>query len=170
MVSESARMNSATEARFRVQAPNSAPRTSKVIALDAAGDAVVRRLAQSHWECAAFLTFEDVEARDSGGSPTVSQSALRDLAGRLTSVSDEVDTADLVVLVAGPGGHAHAASLVGEACSRRHVMTTGFVVGAGSAPESALSKTLAQVRPWSLMVVIADSDEYIDDMMTALRA
>jgi hypothetical protein len=30
--------------------------------------------------------------------------------------------------------------------------------------------TLAQLRPWSLMVVIAESDDYIDDMLTALRA
>ena len=169
MVSESARMNSAAEARFRVTAPDSAPRATKVIALDAAGDAVVRRLARSRWQCASFLTFERLEADDPGGSPA-QQNALHDLAGRPTTVPDAVDSADLVVLVAGPGGHAHAASLVGEACSRRRVMTMGFVVGAGSAPDSALSKTLAQVRPWSLMVVVADSDEYIDDMMTALRA
>ena len=49
-------------------------------------------------------------------------------------------------------------------------MITGFIVGAASTSEDALSKTLAQVRPWSLMVVIADGDEYIDDMLTALRA
>ena len=78
--------------------------------------------------------------------------------------------ADLVVLVAGPGGHAHAAAGIGQACGHFRVMTTGFIVGAASASEDALSKTLAQVRPWSLMVVIADGDEYIDDMLTALRA
>jgi hypothetical protein len=49
-------------------------------------------------------------------------------------------------------------------------MTTGFIVGATAASEGALSKTLAQVRPWSLMVVIANTDEYIDDMLAALRA
>ena len=49
-------------------------------------------------------------------------------------------------------------------------MTAGFVVGGDDANTSALSKTLAQVRPWSLMVVIARSDDYIDAMMTALRA
>ena len=38
-----------------------------------------------------------------------------------------------------------------------------------SASGSALSETLAQVRPWSLMVVMANSDDYIDDMLTALR-
>src|SRR5437867_1498856 len=98
MVSESARMNSATEARFRVTAPDSAPRATKVIALDAAGDAVVRRLAQSRWQRATFLTFERLEADDPDGSPA-QQSALHDLAGRRTTVPDAVDSADLVVLV-----------------------------------------------------------------------
>jgi hypothetical protein len=32
-----------------------------------------------------------------------------------------------------------------------------------------LARTLARVRPWSLMVVIAGSDDYVMDMMTALR-
>jgi hypothetical protein len=49
-------------------------------------------------------------------------------------------------------------------------MTTACVVGGGAAPESDLSRTLAQLRPWSLMVVMAKDDEYIHDMMTALRA
>ena len=154
MLSESARIK---EARFRVQAPNSLPRAITVVALDAAGEAVVRRLADSNWTHATFLT-------------ALSADTACDLAGRTRSIRDEVDAADLVVLVAGPGGRAHAASTVGQACSIRCVMTTGCVVGAGSAPEGDLSRTLAQLRPWSLMVVIAKDDEYIDAMMTALRA
>ena len=154
MLSESARIK---EARFRVQAPNSLPRAITVVALDAAGEVVVRRLADSNWTHATFLT-------------ALSADTACDLAGRTRSIRDEVDAADLVVLVAGPGGLAHAASTVGQACSIRRVMTTGCVVGAGSAPEGDLSRTLAQLRPWSLMVVIAKDVEYIDAMMTALRA
>jgi hypothetical protein len=163
------RMSSAAEARFRVQAPNSTPRAIKVIALDAAGEAVVRRLAGTGWKHATFFT---AASRGNRGdlAPASADDALNDLAGHISSVAHEVDNADLVVLVAAPGGHAQAASLIGQACSLRRVMTTAFIVGVASASEMALSKTLAQVRPWSLMVVIADGDDYIDDMMTALRA
>ena len=56
------------------------------------------------------------------------------------------------------------------ACSDRRVTTTAFLVGASTAPPPELSKTLAQLRPWSLMVVISEHDEYIGDMMAALRA
>jgi hypothetical protein len=157
MLTESARMSSAAEARFRVQAPNSLPRTVKVVALDCTAEDVVRRLAAAEWEGATFLTAAGAHR-------------LADLAGQPLSITDEVETADLVVLVAAPGGQANAAAAIGDACSRRRVMTTGFVVGAASASDEALSKTLAQVRPWSLMVVIANSDDYIDDMMVALRA
>jgi len=172
MLSESARMRSAAEARFRVQAPNSTPRAIKVIALDVTGEAVVRRLAGTAWNHATFFTAASRgKPGDAGNSsPASPDDGLADLAGRGRSVTDEVENADLVVLVAGPGGHAQAASLVGQACSRRRVMTTGFVVGVTSASEDALSKTLAQLRPWSLMVVIANADDYIDDMMAALRA
>jgi hypothetical protein len=162
MLSESARMSSAGEARYRVQAPNSTPRATKVVALDAASEALVRRLARGTWEDATFFTA--VSPGEAGDG------ALRDLAGHVRSVTAEVDEADLVILIAGPGGHAQAVSPIGQACSLRRVMTTGFVIGITSASESELSKTLAQLRPWSLMVVIASSDDYIDDVMTALRA
>jgi len=157
-VSESARATSAAEARFRVQVPNSRPRAIKVVALDRAGEAAVRRLAGADWHHAAL--FASV-------SPDGTLTAVD---GGTRSVADEVNGADLVVFVAGPGGHAHATRVVGEACSRRRVTTTGFLVGAASAPEPEISKTLAQIRPWSLMVVISRSDDYIADMMTALRA
>src|SRR5438876_2695036 len=156
--SESARMNSAAEARFRVQAPNSLPRAIKVIALDAPGEDVARRLAAGGWRHATFLIAASGDDR------------LIDVEGQPRRMADEIDTADLVVLIAGPGGHARAASAIGAACSLRRVMTTGFVVGATSAADTEMSKTLAQLRPWSLMVVIAASADYIDDMMTALRA
>jgi hypothetical protein len=150
-------MTTAAEARFRVQAPNSRPRAIAAIALDAAGQAVVERLADGAWQHATFFT-------------ALSPDAFRDLAGRARSLAEEVAAADLVVLVAGPGGHADAAPIIGAACSRRRVMTTGFLVGATAAAEREVSRTLAQLRPWSLMVVIANSDDYIDDMLTALRA
>jgi hypothetical protein len=157
MQTESARMSSAAEARFRVQAPNSTPRVIKVIALDAAAEVAVRRLANADYRHATFFTAKSPD------------DALSDLAGGHRGIEEEIGRADLVVLIAAPGGRANAAPIIGEACSRRRVMTSAVVNGT-AASERDLSKTLAQLRPWSLMVVIAGSDEYLDDMMTALRA
>jgi hypothetical protein len=148
MLSESARMSSAAEARFRVQAPNSKPRTVKIVALDTASEETVRRLAVASWNQASFYT-----------APAFTQ-----------DLQAAVADADLVVMVAGPGGHCAVAAEIGAACSERRVMTTALIVGAASTPDDELAKTLVQLRPWSLMVVIANADDYIQDMLTALRA
>ncbi len=168
MLSESARMSSAAEARFRIDAPNSRPRTIKVIALDQPSEGVVKTLAQRQWNSATFFT-----AKAFGDVPRKGESFsgwLSDLAGRTKNLVEEVNGADLVVMVAKAGENAQAASIVGEACSLKRVMTTALVLGGSDISDEALSKTLAQLRPWSLMLVIASAEEYIADMLTALRA
>lgn len=157
MVSESARMNSSAEARFRLNAPNSRPRAVTIVALDAAGRHAAAQLAPAHPH-AQFLT-----AVANGRS-------LADLEGRPQDLGETVRRTDLIVFIAGPGGDAHAAPVIGAACSDRRVMTTALIVGSRHATDADIARTLALVRPWSLMVVIADSVDYIDDMLSALRA
>jgi hypothetical protein len=139
-------MNSVTEARYRIPGATLAPRAVVVIALDAASEPVVARLARSSWNEARFL------------------------AASTANLLNDIETADLVVMVATPGADIPAVPAIGVACSARRVMTTAIVTGAESASEQALSKTLAQLRPWSLMVVVADAEEYIEGVLTALRA
>jgi len=161
MVSESARMSSAAEARFRVQAANSKPRAITVVALDGPSESVVRRLAGASWSRAAFFTASTGKPVDRG---------LTDLAGRTTDVMTEVEAADLVVMIAAPSGPVPGASVIDQACNVKRVMTTGLIIGAASASDEALSNTLVQLRPWSQMLVIAHADDYVDDLLTALRA
>jgi hypothetical protein len=98
------------------------------------------------------------------------QGWLSDLAGRTKDLVDEVDHADLVVMVATAGEDAAAATLIGEACSLKRVNTTGLILGGRAATDEMLSKTLSRLRPWSLMLVIASGEDYIEDMLIALRA
>jgi len=168
MHSESARASSAAEARFRINDPNSRPRTVKVVALDRPSQAVVERLAQDERSGANFLVASAFAADPQGRFPT--ENWLSDLAGRPKYLLDEINGADLVVMVATAGENASAAAIVGEACSLKCVMTSAFVLGGMSATDAALSKTLAQLRPWALMLVTASSDDYIADMLSALRA
>ena len=48
--------------------------------------------------------------------------------------------------------------------------TPALVLGGNTVSDEALSKTLSHLRPWALMLVIASAEEYIADMLTALRA
>jgi hypothetical protein len=158
MESESTQMNSREQTRFRIQDPNSRPRNIKVIALDAASEAVVGSLAARPWQNATFL------------SATGFPAAARDFSGQAKDLTKEAASADLVVMVASPGGEAHAASVIGETCSAKRITTTGLLIGATTASQDAVSMTLAQLRPWSLMLVVAEPDDYIADMLAALRA
>jgi hypothetical protein len=168
MQSESARVTSAEQSRFRINDPNSKLRAVKVIALDRAAEPVVKRLAQLQWNGASFFTACAFAAAPHAGGDF--SGWLADLAGRSRDLVNEVNAADLVVMVATAGESAAAASIIGEACSLKRVMTTGLIVGGEHASDEALSKTLSQLRPWSLMLVIANADDYIEDMLTALRA
>ena len=170
MQSESARMSSAAEAKFRINRPNSQPRAVKVIALDAPSERVIKELAAGSWQRASFLTASAFSGAPRAGEPFSMGGWLNDLAGRTKDLVDEVNAADLVVMVATAGENAAAAGLIGEACNVKHVMTTALILGAAASSDETLSKMLSALRPHAMMLVISSADEYIEDMLTALRA
>lgn len=151
MLTESARVTTAAESRFRIDKPNSRPRVVHVVALDRATEAVVATLAQSEWNRASFFTFTEVTAN-------------------ADQFHAAIDPADLVVMVAAAGEATPDISAIGEACSRRRITTIGLILCDADTPTETLSAALAQLRPWMLMLVIASSVDYIEDMLCALRA
>jgi len=170
MDSESARMSSAAEAKFRIAAPNSKARAVKVIALDLPSERIVKELAQSSWQRASFLTASAFSGAPRRGERFSMGGWLNDLAGRTKNLLDEVEGVDLVVMLASAGENAVAAAIIGEACNLKHVMTTALILGGASSNDETPSKMLAQLRPHAMMLVISSADEYIKDMLRALRA
>jgi hypothetical protein len=170
MDSESARMSSAAEVRFRIDYPNSKPRAVKVVALDAASERVIKRVAERNWQQATFFTSLKFDGAPRSGEGWSMEGWLRDLAGRTKALVEEVASADLVVMVSSAGTCAQAAAVIGEACAVRKVMTTALIIGSEQHSDEELSKTLATLRPHASMLVIASGDEYIEEMLAALRA
>ena len=170
MQSESARMTTAEEARFRIDYPNSKPRVVKVIALDAPSERVVKRVAERAWQRASFFTSLKFDGAPRGGEGWSMQAWLSDLAGRTKALIDEVATADLVVMVSSAGTSAQAAAVIGEACAVRKVMTTALIIDSEQTSDEELSKTLASLRPYASMLVIATGEDYVEEMLVALRA
>jgi hypothetical protein len=163
-------MSSAAETRFRVDYPNSNPRVVKVVALDTPSERVVKRVAQQACHRATFFTSIKFEGAPRGGESWSMQAWLGDLAGRTKALVEEVAGADLVVMVSTAGSSAQAAAVIGEACAARKVMTMALIIGSEQQSDDALSKTLATLRPYASMIVIANGDEYIEEMLSALRA
>jgi hypothetical protein len=151
MISESARVTTAAEARFRINKPNSQPRVVHVVALDRPSEAVVATLARGEWNRASFFKFSDIAAD-------------------ATAFHEAIDPADLVVMVATAGESAGDVSAIGEACSRLRITTTGLILCDADTPADVLSASLAALRPWMLMLVIASTVDYIEDMLRAMRA
>jgi len=168
MIGGCARATTAAEAKFRIDAPNSQPRNVKIIALDAPSERVAKHLATRQWNRASFFTASAFAPRDA--QKFSMDGWLKDLAGRTKSLVDEVASADLVVMIAAAGESAQAAAIIGEACGVKHVMTTVLILGSDSTSDEALAKSLAQLRPYAMMLVIANGDDYIEDMLIALRA
>jgi len=73
-------------------------------------------------------------------------------------------------MVSSAGTNAEAASVIAEACNVRKVMTTALIIGSETKSDEELSKTLASLRPYASMLVIASNDDYIEEMLVALRA
>jgi hypothetical protein len=144
-------MSSASEALFRIGSPNSRPRAVKVIALDTGSEPVVADLAKRHWNGAAFFT-------------------AADLVSDVARLHEEIDAADLVVMIATAGESPQEVALIGESCSRARVTTTGLIMCDEDTSDEVLSVTLGLLRPWMLMLVVASSRDYIEDMLLALRA
>src|SRR5207237_7249507 len=93
MDSESARMSSAAEARFRIDYPNSQPRVVKVIALDQASEQVVKRVAERSWQRASFfasLKLDGAPRAVEPGSGRVSLARLRASSDALCARTSEL--------------------------------------------------------------------------------
>src|SRR5258708_36017219 len=125
MLSESARMSTAAEARFRIDAPNSRPRHVKVIALDPASEALVKHLAERRWNSASFFTASAFAGAPPGRGFSM-QGWLSDLAGRTTDLVAGVNGPDLAVMVATAGQSVQAAALIAAACRLERDIATGL--------------------------------------------
>jgi hypothetical protein len=165
MLSESARATRAEESRFRIDAPNSRPRTVKVIALDAPSERLLRQLAQGKWRNATFLR--------APGGPAPSQPVggwLASLAGETMNLIEEIAAADMVATLSAAGENSEMAGVVAEACRAKSKMLTALILDAHGAPEEELLKTLVPLRPYASMLVVAHGEDYVESMLTALRA
>lgn len=163
MLSECARATTVEEARFRVGYPNSTPRQIKIIALDDEAERAIRQLARIAWNAAAFMT-------TAGGRRSQVGEWLSDLAGRPLNLLDQVGAADLVVTVSTAGQSAEDAAVIAEACQLHGIMMTALVIDPASAPDGLLLKTIVPLRAHASMLVVAKGEEYVEAMLTALRA
>jgi hypothetical protein len=168
MFSESARVTTRAESRFRVPYPNSKQRAVKVIALDAASATLVDNLSKLTWNGAQFFTATpDGPARAGEGAI---KAWLNDLTGHTLDLVEEVANSDFVVVITSAGEDAHAASVISEICQMHHKTLIALVVPTSDENEAAVAESLKHLRPYARMLVVTHGPDYVETMLTALRA
>jgi hypothetical protein len=164
LLNSCARAATAAEARYRISYPEFARRNSRVIALDSQAAAIVEQMAGHQWSGGHFLTFEAVVPANGSGLESA-DARLRRADGAEVLLSDELSGADAVVMVGGVQASAEAASVIGDACAMRSIMSAGLVVP-GTGPADAV---VAALRPNAMVLVILRDDNDVPEILSALR-
>ncbi|MBM3608779.1 MAG: hypothetical protein FJX29_10085 [Alphaproteobacteria bacterium] len=171
MLSESARMTTAHEAGFRIQYPNSKARAARIIALDPYSAALVDDVAKLPWNGAHFFTSLSFSSGAEPGTTNAGMQAwLKDLTGRTMDLISEIAEADFVVAITSAGEDARAVTVIADACRAHNKTLIGLIVPREGAQEDDVSVSLDHLRPHTRMLVVASGRDYIETMLTALRA
>jgi hypothetical protein len=165
LLNSCAKAATASETRFRIDAPIAGQRAARIVALDEGAGVVVRRVAEQHWSGARFFTGVDRTPQfdDNGESTDV---ALRATDGSQSRLCEQLAGADLVVMIATAEDGAKAASAIGDACTQRGIMTAGLVLGERREVGAAVSA----LRPHARVLMVTKDEHDVSEVLTALRA
>ena len=166
--SESAIMTSAEQARFRINRPNARPRTTCVIALDAASATTLTALKDRSRNGTRFLRYVGPHKASQHLPSLRIDAALQDEAGNTLRLVKELAGVDSVIMLTATNA-AEAAEIIGNACAARGIAATGLVI-APAARGEALSRIVSALRPHTAMLVVSSSEDYVAEMLSALRA
>jgi hypothetical protein len=155
----------AAEARFRINAPRPAARSTRVVALDAGAAPIVAQLAGQSWGGARFFNY-------GGANGTAERdSELADLVlsfvdGSDTRLSEQLVDADAMVMVATADDGAAAASAIGNACTLRGIMTAGLILGTGQRAGAAVTA----LRPHARVLLVSNDQFDLSEVLAAIGA
>jgi hypothetical protein len=155
-----------SEVRFRVRAPNSAPRRIRVIALTD-DDAEVRRCAERAHADVQFVRASELAALlQTDGSDAAS--ILRSVDANTSALDAWLGTPDIVVIAGREGDDAQAGAVAAKAYRSRGVTVSGVVGPSGAAHTKTITADL--LRPHCTMLILPVSAGYLEDLLAALGA
>jgi hypothetical protein len=132
-----------------------------VIALGGQSERSVRELAGRPWDGGHFLVFESAVPGDA---------LLRHAKGAGTALlSEELDGADTVVMVASAGATAEAASVIGDAAAARGIMSAGLVLPAPPSSGDSVNEVVSALRPNAMVLVVLKDIADVPEVLSALR-
>lgn len=167
MVSLSSKATTTVESQFRINRPNSRPRSCLVIALDEPSELSLAILSRRQWNGARFRSVRQFEVEE--GGLVESDLLLISPEGDSSHLPDELDDVDVVVMVAQSGAFAEVAKVIGHGCFKRNLMTAGVVLETVADP-AVIRRTVNQIRPFVLSLVIGLDETSLAETLGAIRA
>jgi hypothetical protein len=151
----------AAEASYRISYPGFPRRSSRVIALGGQSEQSVRGMGGRLWGGGHFLVFESAVPGDALlRHPGTGGTAL---------LSEELEGADTVVMVASAGASAEAASLIGDAAAARGIMSAGLVLPALPGSGESVNEVVSALRPNAVVLVVLRDAADVPEVLSALR-
>jgi hypothetical protein len=174
LLNSCARAATAAETRYRIDAPITPTRGTRVVALDPGAEAVVRRVAAQRWFGARFFSCvprghghpDGAVQTGRYGGIDVADLMLVAVDGSSSRLSVELDGADVAMMIATADAAAAAASAIGDACTLRGIMTAGLVIAGTDEAAAAVSA----LRPHARVLMVTQDERDVSDLLTALRA
>jgi hypothetical protein len=129
------------------------------------------------WRGAHFLTYESTLPLGDGDDVTVdavvrgestADAILRSSNGEERRLSDELDGADVAVMIATHNDGADGARIIGAICARRGIMTAGLVVP--NDVDGNVARTVSMLRPYAMVLLVSRDADDLPEVLTALRA
>jgi hypothetical protein len=93
---------------------------------------------------------------------------MHSVADEAQDLINDVDGTDVMVIIAHAEAHAHPAIPIGEACAVRGIPVVGIVIQDGNKPPAL--ETVNALRPFTTMLVMASSEDYVEAMLSAFNA
>ena len=106
----------------------------------------MRDLDTASWKDARFLSLVGRANGARGLDKIPLDLHLRDAAGTITPLSEEIAGADVVVMIASAGSVIEDVSIIGETCATLGIMTTGIIVESGARADE-VERTLRALTP-----------------------
>lgn len=152
--SSCAEATTAKESAYRIDYTLAAARNTRVVAIDAEAERLVRSAALLEWGQARFFSLTDpgdelVEI-DEGTVP----------------LADVVADTNTVVMVSTTGENGDAVAALGAACKAAGVMTAGLVV----TPGALTSDALLHLRPHARILLVPAEEDDLVELLRATRA
>lgn len=164
LLNSCARAVTAAEARFRINRPIAPSRGTRVVALDAGAEAVVRRVADEPWANARFFACNSPSLLAEGNGH-VADLVLVSTDGSESRLSEELVDTDAAVMVATTDDGAEAARAIGDACTLRGIMTAGVVIA-----DRHTGVTVSALRPYARVLMVTRDEHDVSELLSALRA